>query len=127
MFIPSISQAIDYHPLTTLGETPVEDVIVSMSSTGSSCVLIIEKSSSAGAITTVESANNSTEPSDVKQSENFNSSDRKAKSIGPIIGIFTERDLVQLASIGAPLSGFPISQIMIRSCLLYTSPSPRDA
>lgn len=117
MFIPSISQAIDYHPLTTLPETPVEDVIVSMSSTGSSCALIIEKSDSADAIKTAESANNSTEPSDLKPSDNFNCSDRKAKSIGPVIGIFTERDLVQLASIGAPLSGFPISKIMIRSII----------
>ncbi|WRH66277.1 MAG: PAS domain-containing protein [Planktothrix sp. GU0601_MAG3] len=32
-----------------------------------------------------------------------------------VIGIFTEQDIIQLNSIGDPLRGFPISQIMIRS------------
>lgn len=32
-----------------------------------------------------------------------------------ILGIFTERDVIQLNAIGAALAGFPISQIMIRS------------
>ncbi|MEM1171223.1 MAG: response regulator [Cyanobacteria bacterium P01_H01_bin.35] len=108
MFIPSISQAIDYHPFTATPETPVEDVIISMSSTGSSCVLIIEKPSPPSATTIAE-------PGD--RSENSNSPDTRVQSLGPIIGIFTERDLVQLASIGAPLSGFPIAQIMIRSII----------
>ncbi len=115
MFIPSISQVIDYHPLTATPETPVEDVIVSMSSTGSSCVLIIEKQSSPSAITTAEPGDRSPESPD--RSYNFNTQDTKVQSLGPIIGIFTERDLVQLASIGAPLSGFPIAQIMIRSII----------
>ncbi|NJL69841.1 MAG: hypothetical protein HC894_30840, partial [Microcoleus sp. SM1_3_4] len=34
---------------------------------------------------------------------------------GPVLGIFTERDIVQLNSIGAALKGFAIEQIMIRS------------
>ncbi len=34
---------------------------------------------------------------------------------GPVLGIFTERDIVQLNSIGAALRGFAIEQIMIRS------------
>ncbi|NEQ37518.1 MAG: response regulator [Okeania sp. SIO3I5] len=115
MFIPSISQAIDYHPLTATPETPVEDVIVSMSSTGSSCALIIEKLSPTGAITRAEPGDRTPESPD--SSKNSNSLDTRLQSLGPIIGIFTERDLVQLASIGAPLSGFPIAQIMIRSII----------
>ncbi len=119
MFIPSISQVIDYHPLTATPETPVEDVIVSMSSTGSSCVLIIEKPSPPSETilvsSVIEPGDRSAEPPD--QSQNSNSPDTRVQSFGPIIGIFTERDLVQLASIGAPLSGFPIAQIMIRSII----------
>jgi PAS domain S-box-containing protein len=42
MFIPSVRQAINRHPLTTTPETPVEEVILLMSRTSSSCVLIIE-------------------------------------------------------------------------------------
>jgi signal transduction histidine kinase/DNA-binding response OmpR family regulator/CBS domain-containing protein/HPt (histidine-containing phosphotransfer) domain-containing protein len=43
MLIPSISQAIDRHPVTTKPETPVEEVIQLMSSTGASYVLVIEE------------------------------------------------------------------------------------
>lgn len=42
MFIPSVRQAINRHPLTTTPETLVEDVILLMSRTSSSCVLMIE-------------------------------------------------------------------------------------
>ncbi len=43
MLIPSISQAIDRHPVTTKPETPVEEVILLMSRTGASYVLVIEE------------------------------------------------------------------------------------
>jgi len=119
MFIPSISQAINYHPLTATPETPVEDVIVSMSSTGSSCALIIEKPSPPTETILVSHMTEAGDrtPESPDRSNNSNSSDTRLQSLGPIIGIFTERDLVQLASIGAPLSGFPIAQIMIRSII----------
>ena len=42
MFIPSVRQAINRHPLTTTPDTPVEEVILLMSRTSSSCVLMIE-------------------------------------------------------------------------------------
>jgi len=48
MLIPSISQAIDRHPVTTKPETPVEEVIQLMSRTGASYVLIIEESEVVG-------------------------------------------------------------------------------
>ncbi|MCL2931271.1 MAG: response regulator [Trichodesmium sp. MAG_R03] len=115
MFIPSISQVIDYHPLTATAETAVEDVILSMSSTGSSCVLIIEKPSDANSITIVPPGHPS--PSSPDRSQNSNSADTKVQSLGPILGIFTEQDLVQLASIGDSLNGFPIANIMIRSII----------
>merc|ERR1712110_309770 len=51
------------------------------------------------------------------RSQNSGSPDTKVRSLGPIMGIFTEQDLVQLASIGAPLNGFPIAKIMIRSII----------
>ncbi|WP_413166538.1 response regulator [Capilliphycus salinus ALCB114379] len=48
MLIPSISQAIDRHPVTTKPETPVEDVIQLMSRTGASYVLIVEEPEALG-------------------------------------------------------------------------------
>ncbi len=113
MFIPSISQVIDYNPLTVTAETTVDDVILSMSSTGSSCVLIIEKPYFASSITIVAAADQTPPSPDL--SHNSNSPNTLVESLGRIIGIFTEEDLVQLASIGAPLSGFAIAQIMIKS------------
>ncbi|VXD13042.1 Multi-sensor Hybrid Histidine Kinase [Planktothrix serta PCC 8927] len=86
MFIPSVRQAINNHPLTTMPETPVEEVILLMSSTGSTSIFLVEQAD---------------EP-----------------NLKPtIVGIFTERDIIQLNSIGDSLKGFPISQIMIRSFL----------
>ena len=113
MFIPSISQVIDYNPLTVTAETAVDDVILSMSSTGSSCVLIIEKPFFASSITIVAPADQTPPSPDL--SHNFDYPNTLVESLGRIIGIFTEEDLVQLASIGAPLSGFAIAQIMIKS------------
>ena len=115
MFIPSLSQVIDYHPLTATAETAVEDVILSMSSTGSSCVLITDKPSAANSITIVVPGHPSS--ASLEHSQNSNSPDTKVQSLGQIIGIFTEQDLIQLASIGDPLNGFPIDKIMIRSII----------
>ncbi|MDJ0554911.1 MAG: response regulator [Microcoleaceae cyanobacterium MO_207.B10] len=115
MFIPSISQTIDYHPLITTPETPIEDVIVLMSSTGGSCVLVVEGNSTSTDGPILEPDDRTQASQDL--SYNSNSQDTRQQSLGPILGIFTERDLVQLASIGAPLSGFPIAQIMIRSII----------
>ncbi|WRH66276.1 MAG: CBS domain-containing protein [Planktothrix sp. GU0601_MAG3] len=42
MFIPSVRQAINRHPLTTAPETPVSEVILLMSRTRSSCIFVIE-------------------------------------------------------------------------------------
>ncbi|VXD15284.1 response regulator [Planktothrix paucivesiculata] len=84
MFIPSVRQAINRHPLTTTPETPVSEVILLMSRTRSSCIFVIE-------------------PDDIVNQKPI------------IVGIFTEQDIIQLNSIGDPLKGFPISQIMIRS------------
>ncbi|NEO57297.1 MAG: PAS domain-containing protein, partial [Okeania sp. SIO3B5] len=115
MFIPSISQAINYNPFRATPETPVEDVITSMSLTGASCVLIVESSSSSNVVKTSQESDRTTESQN--QSNGFKFQDTKLQSLGPIIGIFTERDLVQLVSISASLSGFPIAQIMIRSII----------
>ncbi|MGK7918585.1 MAG: response regulator [Trichodesmium sp.] len=115
MFIPSISQAIDYHPLTATPETSVEDVIISMSRTGASCMLIVEPTSTDSSSKRVEPGDRNIDPQ--KPKNDSNGKDTRIQSLGPIVGIFTERDVVQLASIGAPLSGFPIAQIMIRSII----------
>ncbi|NEP73571.1 MAG: response regulator [Okeania sp. SIO2G4] len=114
MFIPSISQAINYSPFTATPETPVEDVITSMSLTGASCVLIVESSSPSNVVRTPPQSDRTTSQD---LSNGSKSQDTKLQSLGLIIGIFTEQDLVQLASISASLSGFPIAQIMIRSII----------
>ncbi|MEB3282300.1 MAG: response regulator [Lyngbya sp.] len=48
MLIPSISQAIDRHPVTIKSETPVEEVIQLMSRTGATYVLIVEEPEAPG-------------------------------------------------------------------------------
>ena len=115
MFIPSISQVIDYNPFTTKPETPIEDVIVLMSSTGASCVIVIEPEPTSTSISILEPDNYNIESQHLSYTSY--SQDTKLQSLGRVVGIFTERDLVQLASIGAPLSGFPIAQIMVRSII----------
>ena len=42
MFIPSLSQVINRNPLTVTPQTPVEEAIELMSSTGASYVLVVE-------------------------------------------------------------------------------------
>ncbi|MDY7004385.1 MAG: response regulator [Cyanobacteriota bacterium] len=115
MFIPSISQAINYSPFTVTPETPIEDVIIYMSSIGASCVLIVESSSPSNVVKTPPESDRTTESQNLSNNSKFQ--DTRLQSLGQIVGIFTEQDLVQLVSIGASLSGFPIAQIMIRSII----------
>ncbi|MEB3885095.1 response regulator [Lyngbya sp. CCY1209] len=96
MFISSIGQAINRNPLTTTPDTPVEDVILLMSSTRSSYALIVEKREAA----TGEGETTLQDPPKV------------------LAGIFTAHDIIQLCSINDRLSGFPISRIMIRSVVV---------
>lgn len=86
-----------------------------MSLTGASCVLIVESSSPSNVVKTSPQSDRTTESQNGSNGSKFQ--DTKLQSLGPIIGIFTERDLVQLVSISASLSGFPIAQIMIRSII----------
>ncbi|HLO48058.1 MAG TPA: response regulator [Kamptonema sp.] len=111
MLIPSVSQAINRNPITATPETPVEEAIALMSSAGASYVMVVEQQldiavSAAG------------------QRKAVGENGRGAASFGgatvphaTIQGILTERDIIQLNSIGASLSGFPLSQIMIRSAI----------
>ncbi|NEP83721.1 MAG: PAS domain-containing protein [Okeania sp. SIO3B3] len=115
MFIPSISQAINYSPFTVTPETPIEDVVIYMSSTGASCILIVESSSPSNVVKTPPESDRATEFQNLSNDSKFQ--DTRLQSLGMIVGIFTERDLVQLVSISASLSGFPIAQIMIRSII----------
>ncbi|MGC9524557.1 MAG: response regulator [Limnospira sp.] len=96
MFISSIGQAINRNPLTTTPDTPVEDVILLMSSTRSSYVLIVEKPEAA-------TGEGETTLQDAPK---------------VLAGIFTAHDIIQLCSINDRLSGFPISRIMIRSVVV---------
>ena len=104
MLIPPIAQAINHNPVTTTADTPVEEVIVLMSGTGSSCVLVVEEqTSSENSASPVESNGAKISPANEQQTKRS------------VVGIFTEEDIIQLTSIGATLSGFPIAQIMIRT------------
>ncbi|MEG3857708.1 response regulator [Microcoleus sp. herbarium12] len=127
MFIPSLSQVINRNPLTVTPGTPIEQAIELMSSTGASCVLVVEPRGN------LELGNptNGTSPQLRANSGFFNGLPRavqpsvngpslngsKADYVGgkTVLGIFTARDVVQLSSIGAALRGFAIEQIMIRT------------
>ncbi len=104
MLIPPIAQAISHNPLTTKADTPVEEVILLMSSTGASCALVVEEHTNPENLVGSASSNGR---------KNAMANDRETK--WSVIGIFTERDIIQLTSIGATLNGFPIAQIMIRT------------
>ena len=127
MFIPSLSQVINRHPLTVTPETPVDEAIELMSSTGASYVLVVEPRGNSQ----FGNPTNGTSPQSRKQSGFYNGVPRPVHAGGnrlrlsgseaalpggqTVLGIFTTRDVVQLNSIGAALSGFAIEQIMIRT------------
>ena len=108
MFIPSVSVAINRNPLTATPQTLVEDAIVQMSSAGVSYVLIVETQFRTGTL----AAEGKTQATLARVEQN-------CPSIPPqiILGILTERDIIQLNSIGASLKGFPLEQIMVRSVI----------
>ena len=127
MFIPSLSQVINRNPLTVTPETPVEEAIELMSSTGASYVLVVEPRGNSQ----FGNPTNGTSPQSRQQSGFYNGVPRAVHAGGnrlrlngseatlpggqTVLGIFTTRDVVQLNSIGAALSGFAIEQIMIRT------------
>ncbi len=102
MLIPQIAQAINHNPLTTTADTPVEEVILLMSSSGASCVLVVEEETNQENLARRARSNG----------EKIGEANHEQWSV---VGIFTERDIIQLTSIGATLSGFAIAQIMIRT------------
>ncbi|MDF0556251.1 response regulator [Kamptonema sp. UHCC 0994] len=111
MFIPSVSVAINRNPLTATPQTSVEDAIVQMSSAGVSYVLVVEQQLGTGFSTG--------EQSKKAEANGRGAASFLAPTVSPatILGILTERDIIQLNSIGASLKGFPLSQIMIRSVI----------
>ncbi|CBN55882.1 MULTISPECIES: response regulator [Kamptonema] len=111
MFIPSVSVAINRNPLTATPQTSVEDAIVQMSSAGASYVLVVEQHLGTGVSTG--------EHSKKAEANGRGAASFLAPTVAPatILGILTERDIIQLNSIGASLRGFPLSQIMIRSVI----------
>ena len=127
MFIPSLSQVINRNPLTVTPQTPVEEAIELMSSTGASYVLVVEPRGHSQ----LGNPTNGTSPQSRQQSGFYNGVPRAvppsvnglslngSKPSYPagqtVLGIFTARDVVQLNSIGAALRGFAIEQIMIRT------------
>ncbi|MCC3490248.1 MULTISPECIES: response regulator [unclassified Microcoleus] len=130
MFIPSLSQVINRHPLTVTPGTPVEEAIELMSSTGASYVLVVEPRGNFQ----LGNPTNGTSPQSREQLGFYKGLPRalhaganrlslnglngsKADDTGGqmVLGIFTARDVVQLNSIGAALRGFAIEQIMIRT------------
>jgi PAS domain S-box-containing protein len=127
MFISSLSQVINRHPLTVTPQTPIEEAIELMSRTGASYVLVLEGREHLQ----LGNSTNGTRPADLEKSDFYYGVPRpghpqsngrslngyRAPNLGnpTVLGIFTERDIVQLNSIGASLKGFAIEQIMIRS------------
>ncbi|XZO00664.1 MAG: response regulator [Microcoleus sp.] len=127
MFIPSLNQVINRNPLIVTPQTPIEDAIELMSRTGASYVLVLEQHGNFQRETWTDSnaaparknlGFYDTVPRPVHSDLNgrsLNSSKPSYPADGPVLGILTERDIVQLNSIGASLKGFAIEQIMIRT------------
>lgn len=117
MYIPSVSQAINRNPLIANPQTPIEEAIALMSSAGASYVLVVEPQATTA--TAAVGHRRVTEANGLLAASFSLSTTIHPATLPPahILGIFTERDIIQLTSIGAPLSGFPISQIMIRSVI----------
>ena len=127
MFISSLSQVINRNPLTVTPQTPIEEAIELMSKTGASYVLVLEGRGNFQ----LGNSTNGTRPADLEKSDFYYGVPRpghpqsngrspggyRTPNLGgpSVLGIFTERDIVQLNSIGASLKGFAIEQIMIRS------------
>ncbi|MDQ2098586.1 MAG: response regulator [Tychonema bourrellyi B0820] len=127
MFIPSLNQVINRNPLIVTPQTPIEEAIELMSRTGASYVLVLEQRGnfqreswtnghSALARKNLGFYDNVPRPvhSELK-GRSFKGSKPTYPADGPVLGIITERDIVQLNSIGASLKGFAIEQIMIRT------------
>jgi PAS domain S-box-containing protein len=127
MFIPSLNQVINRNPLIVTPQTPIEEAIELMSRTGASYVLVLEQHGNF-------QRESRTNPNSTPARKNLGfydtiprpaNSELNGRSLngstptypvhGPILGIITERDIVQLNSIGASLRGFAIEQIMIRT------------
>ncbi|MFM9266673.1 response regulator [Tychonema sp. BBK16] len=127
MFIPSLNQVINRNPLIVTPQTPIEEAIELMSRTGSSYVLVLEQhgnfqreswTNGNSALARQNLGFYDTVPRPVHSELNgrsFNGSKPTYPADGPVLGIITERDIVQLNSIGASLKGFAIEQIMIRT------------
>src|SRR6476620_4864919 len=75
MFIPSLSQVINRNPLTVTPETPVEEAIELMSSTGASYVLVVEPRGNSQ----FGNPTNGTSPQSRQQSGFYNARCRTAK------------------------------------------------
>ena len=128
MFIPSLNQVINRNPLIVTPQTPIEEAIELMSRTGASYVLVLEqhgnfqRESGTNGNSAAPARKNlgfyDTVPRPVHSELNgrsFKGSKPTYPADGPVLGIITERDIVQLNSIGASLRGFAIEQIMIRT------------
>ena len=127
MFIPSLNQVINRNPLIVTPQTPIEEAIELMSRTGASYVLVLEQhgnfqreswTNGNSALARKNLGFYDTVPRPVHSELNgrsFNGSRPTYPADGPVLGIITERDIVQLNSIGASLRGFAIEQIMIRT------------
>ena len=113
MYIPPICQAINYTPFTVTADVPIEDVIIAMSGRQEKCVLVIEPIDGQVNEQNSQSAHSGFSPPSTAIAPPHRLS-------GPVIGILTGRDLIQLMAIAAPLKGFPIAQIMIRSVVMAT-------
>lgn len=127
MFIPSLNQVINRNPLIVTPQTPIEEAIELMSRTGASYVLVLEEH---GNFQRESRTNGNSAPARKNlgfydtvprpvhsqlNGRSFNGSKPTYPADGPVLGIITERDIVQLNSIGAALRGFAIEQIMIRT------------
>ena len=100
MFVPSLKQAIKPKPLVTSATTPTDKVVSLMSQSRASCVLVV---------------------GEIPDSDSFNTS-----SASPIIGIFTERDVVRLIASDTSLNETEVHLVMTKPAIVLKESSTQE-
>ncbi|NET39060.1 MAG: CBS domain-containing protein, partial [Cyanothece sp. SIO1E1] len=108
-YSPTLEEIIDLQPLTVSSDTLLTDVLAQMSQLqGSTCALVEAM------------------PSGDLQPPKPRSSCALITEASALIGIFTERDLIQLVAAGNPIADVGIAEVMSRSLVTLKQAEFRD-
>ncbi|GAB4296441.1 MAG: hypothetical protein Fur0025_33990 [Oscillatoriaceae cyanobacterium] len=106
MFVSSLKQAIEDRPVATTADTSIDKVISMMSQSRASCVLVVEENT-------------------VGTGDTVSLGGEEKASVSPIIGIFTERDVVRLIASHSSLKDLKVAEAMSQPVIVFRE-SPTD-